>query len=235
MKKFFKVFVLAALGCTMLASTAMANQLEGSNTITVRGHAERQVTPDTAFVIIGVVTQHEKVEVARQENAAKIERIVRSMNTLGIANKDISTSSFDLRPVYTTGNDRKITAYALENVLTVKVKDIKNIGSVVDNAFAQGANRLDGIRFASANADDIQKELLQEAVRDGLSKARLVANAGGRNVGSLIKADIGSNGSVYPEARMMKAMNDASGFAGSQVFVGNLVITADVTLVYQMQ
>lgn len=235
MKKFLKYFFVATIGCMFFASTAMANSVDGNNTITVTGRAERQITPDTAFISIGVVTQNEKVETARQENAQRIENIVSALAAYGISAKEISTANFDLRPVYSNTNDRRqIVAYALENVLTIKVKNIKNMGSIIDKAFAQGANRLDGVRFSAANADEIQKELLREAVQDGLVKAKIVASAGGRNLGTMLKADISGSGNVFPETRMLRTMNDAAGFSGSQVFVGNLVVAADVKLVYQL-
>ena len=235
MKKFYRLLFLMLLFCSLLTASALAAPNDDMNTITIKGYAQRQVSPDTAFIVIGVVTQHEKVEMSIQQNAAKIDKIIRSLSNFGIVKGDINTSSFDLRPVYTTGNDRKISAYTLENLLTIKVKDLANIGNILDTAFFQGANRLDGIRFTVSNADNLQKDLLQEAVRDGINKAKLVAGAAGRNIGVLLKADVGNNTGSYPEARMIKSMNDTGGFAASQVFAGNITLTADVVLVYELR
>ena len=237
MKKIMSVFLLAAFVLTLAPLSVFAAPAD-VDSISVRGRATAQLVPDTAYIRIGVVTQNSTVAAARTENARKIANIVSGLGDYNISQKDIQTSNFDLRPVYSENKDmeqRKITGYVLENILTVKIKDIKNIASVIDSAFANGANRLDGVTFTASDSEKVQKELLQKAVADASEKARLVANAGGRILGSMIKADINSQMTAYPESRAFKSNMAMGADVASQIFAGSLNLSAEVTVVYELK
>ncbi len=230
------VFLAVALtGGLLLAAPALAAPAEKRDTITVNGMAERQVAPDTAYVTVGVVTQNTTVEAARAENARSIARIAKTLADYGISGQAVKTSSFNLYPNYSEerNEQRRVVGYTMENSLTVELKNLDKIGTVIDALFAAGANRLDGVRFAVAGYDALQDELLKEAVADGYRKANLVARSAGRNVGKLANAVINSGGGSYqPEYRMAKSMaaNDAT-----QIFGGGIKLSASVQLAYELE
>ncbi len=235
-KKILALGLLASFAFLFPTShTEAAGQPEQRDCVTVRGLAERQVAPDTAYVTVGVVSQSSQVETARAENARTIDKMVKALSSYGISGQAIKTSSFNLYPNYADqGDTRRVNGYTIENALTVEVKDLNKIGDIIDSLFAAGANRLDGVRFAASNYAALQDELLKEAVADGLRKANIVAKSAGRNVGLLINATVNSGGGLYqPEYRMAiakGAMNDSS-----QVFGGVIKLTADIQLVYELK
>lgn len=219
-----------------MTSSVLANNAN-TRTISVSGFAQRQVTPDTAHITVGVVTQSETVEAARAENARLVSQIVKRLTTYNIKEADVRTSSFQLHPVYSniTNQERVIVGYTVENYLTVRVKDVSNIGNVIDATFNAGANRFNGVNFTISNAQEIQEELLKEAVNDGLRKAKIVAGMSSFSVGNLLNATINTDnhqqlarGLTMMEAQAMDSSDN------SQIFTGSVLLSASVDLTYEL-
>lgn len=234
--KISKICFMMVLCFAFMTSSVLANNAN-TRTISVSGFAQRQVTPDTAHITVGVVTQSETVEAARAENARFVSQIVKRLTTYNIKEADVRTSSFQLHPVYSniTNQERVIVGYTVENYLTVRVKDVSNIGNVIDATFNAGANRFNGVNFTISNAQEIQEELLKEAVNDGLRKAKIVAGMSSFSVGNLLNATINTDnhqqlarGLTMMEAQAMDSSDN------SQIFTGSVLLSASVDLTYEL-
>ena len=233
MKNIIKTMLsLFVISLFFLTPNANAAELR---TVSVTGQAEKKVAPDTAYIVLGVVTQSTQVEDARSENAAKINNIVRNLAEFGISKNSIKTKNFTVNPVYERNDyqERKIVAYNLENVLIIETKDLNKIGSIIDSAFRGGSNRLDGIQFTHSNVDAIQKSMIKEAVQDGYEKAKLVLSASGNNVGNLVNASLNSSNTSFRSNNYELAGKMASDVT-SEVFVGDITVSASVNLVYEI-
>ena len=85
--------------------------------------------------------------------------------------------------------------------------------------------------------EEIERSLLAAAVEDAKGRAAAVASAGGRRLGALIRASIGSAGAA-PQPRMMKgfagdAMNAAAAPA-TQLSPGVIKVTVSMSLVFEL-
>jgi uncharacterized protein YggE len=229
-------FCLAALFCAFLfcLPAALAADAARGNTISLAGSAARDVEPDIAYITLGVAARNSKVEAACAENAAKMNGIVKNLTGYGIEKKDVQTANFSVYPVYAREENRgdRIIAYEAENILTICVRDLNDVGKVIDSALAAGANRLDSVRFSASNEADLRKELLGAAVRDGLEKAAIVAQSAGRRVGALLEANVGN---LNTQTRAAKMYDAAANFEQSPVFAGTITITANVNLVFALE
>ncbi|MFB5086502.1 SIMPL domain-containing protein [Psychrobacillus sp. PGGUH221] len=144
--------------------------------ITVRGDGEVFVKPNYAQIQIEVSTEGKDVRGAQQENANIMNQVIQSLLQLNIPREDIQTAAFNVLPQYDYVEGKQIfRGYEVTNALTVKVRDTSKIGSVIDTAIQNGANRVSGIQFKIENADPYYQQALRLALQNAQTKAKTIA------------------------------------------------------------
>ena len=205
------------------------------------GSVTQEVAPDTAFVSMGVVTRGKTAEEARAANAAVMEEVDSSLGVFGISGDEVKTTGYYLRPEYSdyAKGKRVITGYTLTYNLSVTIDDVDKVGAVIDSMFAAGANTFNGVTFTVSNRKAIERELLALALVNAREKAAAVASAGGRSLGKLVAANIGSLGGMeltesnYDLALMRKA--DAGETPPpTQIMAGSLKVSAYVDASFEL-
>ena len=75
------------------------------------------------------------------QNSAQAQAVQEQLGKLGVDAKNIQTSNFSINPTY--GNDgRQVTGYHVSNMVTVKVRQIGQAGTLLDQAVQAGAKTL---------------------------------------------------------------------------------------------
>lgn len=85
--------------------------------ITVVGRGEVNVTPDTAYVEIGVETEAETTQEALAQNNTQSAAIIAKLTDLGVAETDIQTNNFSIYARY-NDNGSRITGYNVSNTVS---------------------------------------------------------------------------------------------------------------------
>ena len=169
----------AAANATRTASAlAAGSDTPPEHSITVSGSGEVTVTPDLARVSLGVLVQRESAKGARQAAADSMSKVIARIKALGIADKDIATSSVSLSPVYDYNSNSsapKIRGYQLQNSVTVTVRDLDKVGDVIDDGVAAGATSVDGISFDVADRAAAESQAREAAVKDAKARADTLA------------------------------------------------------------
>lgn len=146
--------------------------------ITVSGNGKVAIQPNYVLSQIEVSTQGEDVSGAQQKNATIMNRVIQSILALNIPREDIQTAAYNIFPNYDFIEGKQVfRGYEVTNAITVKVKDIGQIGNVIDTAVQNGANRISGIQFGVENADIFYQEALRLALRDAQTKAKTIADS----------------------------------------------------------
>ena len=227
------VFLFMMSAVLLISPTSWAAASE--QIVSVQGSAERQVEPDLAYVTVGVQTEASTVEEARNENQAVMSKLAEALKMENIANNKIQTSRLQITPVYSDakGGKRTLTGYAMQNTVVVEVAELDDLGAVIDAMLNAGANQLQGVRFTVKNEAALQDELLREAVKDGRHRAEVIANAGGRSIGSLVSASVGSGTDISlvntAQYRVMGKMAD------TPVYGGMMRVNVDVQMSFSLQ
>ena len=180
--------VLLALGSGFGLQTGQAQETEqpeagipGARTVTVTGFGEARVEPDQAVVQVGVQTDAETAQDALAQNSAQTEALVQALIDAGVAEEDISTLSVQLYPRYGQpvdpegGGQLEIVGYTAVTFVEVRVRDLNNLGSVLDAAVAGGANIIQFIRFEAGDLTGALDEAREEALNDARRKAEQLA------------------------------------------------------------
>ena len=227
-------FLLVA--AAILPAAAATPDTQPQHTITVTGHAEAVVSPDIAVATFGVQTSNADIETAKTENDRIMQAIYEAMLLSGIDRSKIKTSMFSVQPIYKseTGNSaERVTGYRVQNMTTVTIEDMQNIGRVIDTAFQAGANQFQGVRFGLKKEQTFRDELMKQALLDGKRKAEMMAEALGEKLGRPV--------SITENAYSMPVMaEDARVFskayqAGTPISEGTLTANADVHLIFELQ
>ena len=227
-----QVLVLVLAAATLLAAqeTRTADSKRQTR-ITVGGDSIVQAQPDTAILTISVVTQGKRALDAQQQNATKTEAVVRALKNAAGASAEVKTSGYSLQPmrVYRENQPPLINGYEARNTVTVTMSDLPKLGNVIDAATQAGANDIDGISFTLRQDRPARDQALQQATREAMSKAEVIAKAlNGRIVGI---AEVQEEGFQRPQP-----VYDAQVLRGQMakttpIEIGSLDVTSRVQLV----
>ncbi len=207
----------------------------GLTRIMVSGEALLQAQPDTAVLVISVVTQTKNALEAQQQNASRTDAVMRALKASAGAGAELKTSGYSVQPqrVYKENQPPTISGYEARNTVTVTMGDLTKVGPVIDAAVQSGANDVDSVSFTLRQDRPVRDQALYEATRNAVSKAQVIAAALGGKVIRVV--EVQEEGFTRPRpiegdmagVRMMKA--------ATPIEVGSLDITARVQLVAEMQ
>ena len=168
--------------------------------------------PDLAIISAGVVTKATTASRAIADNAARMERVRAALKRAGIADRDIQTSSISLNPDYRYENNQPpvLTGYQASNNVSVKFRDIRNSGTILDALVAEGANQINGPSLTIDKPEAAYDEARTKALAAGRARAELYARSLGMRVARLIAVSEGSGGYRPPMPMVMMAQAERS-------------------------
>ena len=220
-----RTFALAAFVAVSLVLPAQATE----RLITVTGHGMVAVAPDTAMIRIGVTTQGKTANEASAANAKQMTKVINTIEQSGIAKKDIQTSQLSLQPQYDSkGGTNRLLGFQVTNRITVRIRKIAALPSVLDKAISAGANEMSGISFLVSGESKALDRARSDAIADARHKAELYAQAAGAKVGKV--AAITEQGSSPPPRPFQAALRASGGAV--PVAPGEQMLRATVTVSY---
>ena len=236
MKKLFAILLCLALflPCFALAEETALAVADGA-TITVTGSASVTLKADYARISVGVSTKAPTVEEASKENAAAIHTVIAALKEAGVKEDDIATSNYSVNAEYdySSFGSTKLTGYNVTNQLNVIIRDMEHIGATLDKATAAGANSIYNIQFLSTQADAAQDEAAAYAVQDAMRRAKLLADAAGLKLGSIVSISDSTSGfSVVTRSYKSNLMADA---VSNSILPDDTSVSASVTIVFELK
>ena len=173
---------LAGVGAPQLTRAESTDPRPG--TISVNGSGSVTTEPDTATTSFGVVTQGATAQEAMAQNSTAMAKVIEALKRAGVAAKDLQTQYVSLDPRY-DNQGREIQGYNATNSVSAIVRDLAQVGSVIDAGIAAGANNLSGPSLSREDRDKLYNDALDKAVADAKVKAEVLARAAGAAVGAV--------------------------------------------------
>lgn len=164
------------------------------STISVTGLGEVRVTPDRAYVTVGVQSRAETAAEAAAENARRQSAILDTLRTMGYGASQLMTTNFSVYPDMQTddrGQRPRIVGYVVSNSVRVEVRQVAQVGRVLDAALARGANEVQGVNFFLADPDPVRRRAIADAVSKARLDAEALAAAAGGTVGRVLHVATG--------------------------------------------
>jgi uncharacterized protein YggE len=180
---FITAIVIGISGCDSIIGPTESKVPLGSQQtgIWVTGEGEIIVVPDMAILTLGVEAQADTVAQAQSEATAAMNDILAALRDGGIEENDIQTQYYSIYPTsrwdQNTG-EQELTGYQVTNMVTVKVREVENTGTIIDAVAAAGGNYIiiNNIEFTVDDPAPYQEQAREKALADAEKKARQIAD-----------------------------------------------------------
>lgn len=242
-----KLAVPVVLSFLLLAVPARAD--EPNRVISVTGQGQVSAPPDMATIQTGVVTEAPTAQEALTANNRAMEQVIGVLEDQDIEARDIQTTDFSVSPVYRRNGDEqkalqqqvqkrpddrgppKIVAYRVRNQVRVRVKELSELGNVLDALVQAGSNEISGISFGVEEPEPLLDTARRRAMENAKRRARTYAEAAGVEVGPVRTI---SEQPVDVPRPMRLEMAAARGAAGVPVETGEQEFQVTVHVVFDL-
>ena len=212
-------------------------------TLSVNGTGQVRLSPDIAYVTIGVHTQNQDAKAAVEANNAQTMDLKDALVAFGVDADDIRTTNFNIysfedysQPIE-PGGEKPPLVYSVDNSVYVTVRDISTLGDLLSVAVDAGANNIWGIQFDVTDKAEAISQARELAVASARAQAEELAGYAEVELGEIV------NISSYGGAPMPFAEGvGGGGFAAEAaldssvpVSPGMLTITIDVSIVFEIE
>ena len=179
------VFAVLALGLS--ACGGIPTRQENPRTVSVTGTGMVSITPDIAYISVGVHTEAPTASEAVDDNNTQTQKVIDSLTKSGVAAEDIRTSNFSIWPNqrYDETGQPIGTNYAVDNTVYVTIRDLAKMGELLDAAISAGANTIYSVSFDLSDKSEDMKKARDLAVKNAQDQAAELAAAAGMELGEI--------------------------------------------------
>ncbi len=219
----------------------IGQEIETKNTITVSDTGEVYTKPDLGITSFSVKTEKKTVAQAMSENTEKMNEIINSMKNLGVEEKDLKTTTFNIYPRYDyverasfVQGTRVLAGYEITQSLQVKIRDLDKIGQIIESATDAGANQVGNLSFTIDKEDEFKKQAREEAINKAKVKAKELADQLGVNLVRIVSFNENGQAPVYYDNYSMKEASGIGGAGAPQIETGENKIEVSVSITYEI-
>ena len=234
------VWLLILLGFPVV-TLAHDETTPAASTLTVSETGIVPHAPDTAFVMFGLETASKSLADAQKRNSTVMSKVMDRLRDLQIEKERIQTSSFTVSPQYRPPSNRptdvspsspEIIGYVVSNMVTVEIRALDKVGTVIEEVLKAGANSFQGLHWGLREEQAVRLSALKQAAAKAREKASVLSETLHVKLARILSVTEGSQ-VVRPGVAMARMAMEAS--AGDvPISSGELKIEATVTLVYEI-
>lgn len=240
---------LVMTACNKTAPAAGGNvqipdriQVENADTqvITVNTKESVKVVPDMAQVVYGITTQDKDAAKCQELNAEKMNQLIATLKELGIEEKSIQTSNYDLNPRQDWNKDGAIIGYEMTARVTVGDIPLESVGDILSKSVTAGVNQVQSVSYLSSKYDESYQEALTKAVAKAQEKAQALADASGSTLGHAVRiTEYGDNQAARYQntvrASASSAKQEMMMDTGIAMMPGEISVEANISVDFAIQ
>lgn len=239
---FLAVLITLAVTAIVIVALVMADKTNQQDRFSVVGSGTVYAKADIANIEVGLRTGAKKTAAeATADSTNKMNVIVAELKKLGIEDKDIKTSNYNLSPVYNYTNTRgqELVGYEVTQNMTLKIRDLTKIGDVIAKTTEKGANQIGNINFTIDDEFALKNQARELAIQKAQEKAALIAKQSGMKLGEVKSVYENADAAQpvmynYSNAKLEMASDQAAG-SSPNIQSGQNEIKVEVTLVYEVK
>ncbi|MCH9695621.1 MAG: SIMPL domain-containing protein [Gammaproteobacteria bacterium] len=225
------VVLLLGMGACVMAEDEM-------RTVTVSGVGAASVEPDRATVHMSIVAREKTLDAAQRRSADVSAAVLSLLDDLDIERERVDTTGASISPDYRWDREREeqvLRGYIAQRQLIVDVRDLEQLGAVVEGAVKAGVNQVTPPQLDSGERREAYREALEMAAKDAKANAERLAESLGARLGDVIQISDGSyTPAPVPQPRMAKAMSMEAD-AGQTYNAADLSFNASITVVFSLK
>lgn len=206
--------------------------------ITVNAKESVKVVPDIAEVIYGITTQDQDAAKCQEAVSEKMDQLIAALKELGVEEKSIQTSNYDLNPRQDWNNNGKIVGYEMSAQVTVSDIPLDQVGALLSKSVSAGVNQVQSVTYLSSKYDESYQEALKQAIATAQEKAQALADASGSTVGHAVRiTEYGDNQAARYQNRMMASAKAEMAVqdGGVAMMPGEISVEANISVEFAIQ
>ena len=186
------------LGTVLFLSTSVwftpveAEENSHIATIKVSATGTTKIAPDMAVLNASVVREAKTAREALDLNNQAMSAVIDELKKSAIERRDLQTANFNIRPIYQSikassnaDRDPKIVGYSVSNSLTIRVRELKILGQVLDKIVSLGVNSGGNVRFTNQDPTQAIVTARKNAMKKAIAKAQTLMDAAGAELGDI--------------------------------------------------
>lgn len=229
----------ALLAGLAMAATALAPALadQPAPRIVAVGVGEVAIVPDMATVTLSILREAETAREALDAANEAAAAVIAALKEEGIADRDLRTSGLSVQPdyVYPEPQGRpqapRIVGYRVTNTITARIRELANVGAVIDRAVTLGVNQGGDIVFGNDDPKPALQQARRLAVEDARARAEVLASAAGAGLGGLVEI-VERNEAGEPPRPMERAYSMDAAAGAVPVEAGETVYRVEVRVTW---
>lgn len=236
MKNLVKSILVIGVGTALLSSCVLGRPAKDEapvRSITVSGTGSVSVKPDMVSVKFIVKSTNWNCPTAAERCAINTANTIAAIKEAGIPESDIST--YD----YSISQDNTHTyagEYTVRNTIAVLIRNVDLTGKVIDAAVKNntGANGVTSFEYLVSDKATALREARTLAIKNAQDAASLLAGASGCKVNGVIEIREDYTSAGRSNDMMFKAAAMSSNGTPTPIVEGNITITSNVTVKYEL-
>jgi len=239
----YRVLGILCVTAIVIVSVVMATKKDDfNNQFSVSATGRVYAKPDIANLTVGLKTEAKATAaLAVKENTDKMNEVIKVLKDLGIEEKDIKTTNYNLQPVYdwTDRSGQRLKGYEVNQNIEIKIRDLNKIGDAIAKTTEKGANQAGNISFTIDDEFELKNEAREEAIKKAKEKAEMIVAETGMRLGKIVNV---YENQVYMPVYANYSKEMAYGLGGArdemvapEIQVGQNEVVVETTVVWEVK
>ena len=235
-----RISLITSIAILALVLSACAPNASGSQvaarTISVNGNGTIYLSPDIAYINIGVHTEDPEVGKAVDMNNQKSQAVINAIKAFGVEAKDIQTSNFS---VYNSvqydpmSGQETGSIYMVDNSVVVTVRDLTKMSDLLDASIRSGANNINSVSFDIADKTEAIKQARLLALENAQMLAKELSEGAGVTLGAVQTLSYYDYSPSPYYGRGAESMD--SPVSSTPINAGIMQLSVDVSVIYEIK
>lgn len=247
--------VLAILSLFLVAQTFVLIDNFGrpgapaTDTITVTGDGKAMLAPDIAHISFTVQNTAATVALAQAATTKQANAAIAFIKEQGVADKDVTTSSYSIYPQYSYPNPctagavcpdysrtPKITGYQVSESIQVKLRDLSAVGTFLGGLGKLEVQNVSGPDFTLDDTTAGYTAARADAIAKAQEQAKILARQLDVRLGKIVNFSESSGNYPYPMMAYGMGGADSTKTASvPELPAGDNTYTASVSITYEIR
>jgi uncharacterized protein YggE len=212
-------------------AAAQGATADNRNTLVVSGVGTASTVPDVGRLDVGVESRAQTAQAAADATNKKQAAVIAALKAKGIDAKDLLTTNYSVFAERSNNqNDANpIIGYRASTTVRVTVRQIDQVGAVLDAAVGAGANQIYGISFGLNDSEPLLSQARDQAILNAKAKAEAMAKTAGIKLIKIINISESFAGGPVPLAV------DARAGSAAPIEAGETSVRAQVSVTYSIE
>jgi uncharacterized protein YggE len=219
-------------------SPTTGEQSDRSNVLSVSGRGEVTAEPDSARLTLGVSVLRRSVTDALGDAATSMQALLDTLDDAGVDEEDITTTNFSIDQEFDRlpNGVRRSRGFRVDNDVRVKIRNVADVGEIIDAAVAAGGNDVvvDRIAFRVDDPTEMLAEARELAMADARAKAEQLASLADVELGKVILLNESTNAASL-DRDFLNLDHWSAYLAATPIVAGQLTVTASVSIAYELR